>query len=143
MNVKSDCSSNLYCLLLQTQHRTKPALMKLADEHDLTGVQLHTLLSLSPGEAIPMHAVSLMLACDASNVTGIVDRLLGHDLITRQENPEDRRVKMISLSDKGEAVRQKLIQTLANYELPGVSRLSDDEIVQLKVILGKINAESM
>ncbi len=139
MGVNSDTSSfNLYWLLLQAIFRTKPGLLKLAERHDLTVVQVYTLCSLKPGESIPMHTISSVLICDASNVTGIVDRLLVHGLISREEKPEDRRVKMISLTNKGEALRKTLFDELKEYELPEFAQLTDAEKTQLQAILVKI-----
>jgi DNA-binding MarR family transcriptional regulator len=131
-------SSNLYWLLIQALYQTRPGLAQLAEKHDLTMVQMYSLCSLQPGQALPMHSVSSVLICDASNVTGIVDRLLAHDLITRQEKPEDRRVKMISLTPRGEALRRTLLEELEGYELPGFSTLTKDEEAQLGTLLAKI-----
>jgi DNA-binding MarR family transcriptional regulator len=65
--------NNLYWMLLQVAFRSKHGLMKLAEKHDLTVVQLHSLGVMNPGEPIPMNMLSNLLLCDASNVTGIVD----------------------------------------------------------------------
>jgi MarR family transcriptional regulator, organic hydroperoxide resistance regulator len=131
-------SSNLYWLLIQALYRTRPQLAQLAEKHDLTMVQMYSLCSLQPGQALPMHSVSSVLICDASNVTGIVDRLLAHDLISRQEKPEDRRVKMISLTPAGEALRRTLFEELGEHQLPGFSSLTQAEVAQLNNLLEKI-----
>jgi DNA-binding MarR family transcriptional regulator len=44
------------------------------------------------------------LDCDPSNVTGIADRLEGLGLVTRGPGA-DRRVKQLSLTDRGSALR--------------------------------------
>lgn len=131
-------SFSLYWSLIQALYQTRPGLSQLAEAHDLTMVQMYTLFSLKPGEALPMHTVSGVLICDASNVTGIVERLLTRGLITREEKPEDRRVKMISLTHKGEALRHTLFNELKAYELPGFSDLTQNEKSQLHSILIKV-----
>ena len=40
-----------------------------------------------------MHEIATRLACDNSNVTGIVDRLEARGLVTRRPGEQDRRVK--------------------------------------------------
>ena len=50
---------------------------------------------------LPMNELAALLACDNSNVTGLVDRLEARGLVTRQPSPEDRRVKHIVLTDAG------------------------------------------
>lgn len=129
---------NLYWMLLQVAFRSKHGLMKLAEKHELTVVQLHSLGVMNPGEGIPMNALSNLLLCDASNVTGIVDRLLAQGYIKREESPKDRRVKMITLTNEGEALRETLLAAISQYELPELNRLTHAQRAELKAMLGVI-----
>jgi DNA-binding MarR family transcriptional regulator len=129
---------NLYWMLLQVAFRSKHGLMKLAEKYDLTVVQLHSLGVMNPGEGIPMNTLSNLLLCDASNVTGIVDRLLTQGYIKREENPKDRRVKVITLTPEGVALRKTLLEEIAQYELPELSRLTHAQRSELKAMLGII-----
>lgn len=70
---------------------------------------------LSPPLAKALHALSQPLSmgeladrlyCDASNITGIVDRLESRGLVDRQPDPTDRRVKRLVLTDAGRALWQ-------------------------------------
>lgn len=131
-------SENLYWMLLRISFRSKHALMRLAEKYQLTIVQLYTLGVMNPGEHIPMNAISCILLCDASNVTGIIDRLLQQGYIIREESPEDRRVKMITLTLKGETLRRKLFLDMPEFELPEYQRLSERQRVQLKKLLSII-----
>lgn len=128
-------TDNLYWMLLQVAFRAKHGLMKFADKHGLTVVQLHTLGVMNPGESVPMSKLSCMLLCDASNVTGIVDHLLSQGYIVRREKPEDRRVKMISLTPAGETLRYQLLKTLSEHELPEFQRLTSAERSNLRAVL--------
>jgi DNA-binding MarR family transcriptional regulator len=129
---------NLYWMLLQVAFRSKHGLMKLAEKYDLTVVQLHSLGVMNQGEGIPMNTLSNLLLCDASNVTGIVDRLLTQGYIKREENPKDRRVKVITLTPEGVALRKTLLEEIAQYELPELSRLTHAQRSELKAMLGII-----
>jgi MarR family transcriptional regulator, organic hydroperoxide resistance regulator len=73
-------------------------------EFGLTQPQAATLLNLEPGRGLPMSTLADLLMCDASNVTGIVDKLELRGL-TRREPGEDRRVKVLTLTAEGEALR--------------------------------------
>lgn len=85
-----------------------------------------------------MHAVCGILHCDASNVTGIVDRLVAIGYIERKESDQDRRIKAIKLTKAGEAAREKLLQETAALDLPYVNNLSDSEQKVLKELLAKL-----
>lgn len=129
---------NLYWMLIQVAFRSKHGLMKLAEKYDLTVVQLHSLGAMNPGVAIPMNELSCILLCDASNVTGIVDRLLSQGYIKREENPADRRVKLITLTSTGEKLRATLLEEVSQYEMPEIARLSADQRDALKSMLSLI-----
>ena len=60
--------------------------MKLA-ELGLTLRQAHALRLLDPEEPMPMSALAERLFCDASNVTGIADRLEARGLVEREAWP--------------------------------------------------------
>ena len=129
---------NLYWMLLQVAFRSKHGLMRLAEKYDLTVVQLHSLGVMNPGEGIPMNTLSNLLLCDASNVTGIVDRLLVQGYIKREESSKDRRVKMITLTAEGESLRAALLTEISQYELPEFSRLTQAQRAELKAMLAVI-----
>ncbi len=73
-----------------------------------------------------MRVLASILTCDASNMTGIVDRLEKRGLVQREPSPTDRRVKNVVLTAEGERVidviRGKMHTTRA-----GLDRLSDQE----------------
>ena len=50
-------------------------LPSLASEFELSAAQCHVLHLMEPDRPIPMGRIAEALACDASNVTGLVDRL--------------------------------------------------------------------
>jgi len=63
-------------------------------------MQIHALYAIKHGD-VTMGRVAETLHCDASNVTGIVDRLVAGQFITRQEGELDRRTKTLQLTAKG------------------------------------------
>ena len=113
--------------LLQTAWRMKPFLIQIADFHKLTLAQLHLLLMIEPGQALPMNIISKFLGCDASNVTGLVDRLSARSLISRREHPTDRRVKAIELTKEGKMLRENLLRRLDQLEPEFSKGFSTDE----------------
>lgn len=132
----------VYWQLLKVCVRARHELGRLADKHDLSVMQLHTLCSIKPESAMPMSAISDLMSCDASNVTGVIDRLLGRGLITREENPDDRRVKMVGLTTKGEELRDTLLSELARREPEALQPLSLGEQHALRDLLGKLTVDS-
>ena len=77
----------------------------LAAELGLTPLQARTILMLE--EPVPMRDLADRLACDASNVTGLADRLEGLSAIERVPGA-DRRQKLLSLTPEGRRLRAEL-----------------------------------
>jgi DNA-binding MarR family transcriptional regulator len=70
-----------------------------------------------------MRRLADTLSCDASNVTGLVDRLESRGLVQRQASPHDRRVKVLQLTPTGMRLRSQVLQRMAARALP-LSKLS-------------------
>ena len=82
----------------------------LCQELDLTPSQGMALKSLD--RPLPMSTLADALACDASNITGIVDKLESRGLIARRGADHDRRVKMLCVTDLGRSLRDRLVKRL-------------------------------
>src|SRR5690606_32308212 len=67
----------------------------------LTMQQLKTLVILGRSESVTGHELAKHLGVRLGTVTGIVDRLVSQDLVDRREDPQDRRVRRISLTHQG------------------------------------------
>jgi DNA-binding MarR family transcriptional regulator len=131
---------NTYWLLVRVAITTKHHLMSIAEQHGLTGMQLYTLCLLEADMSVPMNLLSSMLYCDASNITGIVDRLLSQEYIKREENPKDRREKMITLTQKGAELCNTFSHLFESYIPESLQALSKTEQQQLHTLLRKIVA---
>src|SRR5216683_4231627 len=95
-------------------------------EFDLPPVQCHVLHLIEPGRPLPMSRLAETLSCDASNVTGLVDRLESRGLVQRQASARDRRVRVLHLTPTGSRLRTQLLRRMAGRSLP-LSRLSLDQ----------------
>jgi MarR family transcriptional regulator, organic hydroperoxide resistance regulator len=109
----------------------------LAGELELSPVQCHVLHLMQPDRPIPMGRLAETLACDASNVTGLVDRLESRGLVARQASAVDRRVKVLVLTPTGARLRARLHQRLAAPPDP-FRRLSESEQQTLVRILERL-----
>jgi len=135
---KSDLQDNLLWQLLQVSFRGKKGLINIAETYDLSFVQVYTLCTVVPGKPLSMNEIANMLNCDASNVTGIIDRLFSREYIVRQEKPGDRRVKMVSLTPKGEELRSQIVGKILSYHSESLERLNSKQKEQLSSLLKKI-----
>ena len=126
-------AAEAWSLLLElffAHHR--PRLVELGQELDLAPQQMIALKMLD--EPRPMSALADALACDNSNVTGIVDRLEDRGLVERQPSPLDRRVKLLVLTGEGRRVRE-LIAARMTTPPPPIAELPAKDQRELRDLL--------
>ncbi|MGH3738236.1 MAG: MarR family winged helix-turn-helix transcriptional regulator [Micromonosporaceae bacterium] len=108
-----------------------------AAEAGLSGGPARALINIS--EPTPMRHLASDLACDPSNVTGIVDDLEQRGLVTREPDPGDRRIKLLVLTARGRQVREEFMDRI-NRTVPGVSDLTDEQRRTLRDLLREVVA---
>lgn len=106
---------------------------------ELTPPQAMALKQLE--EPVAMRELAGLLRCDASNITGIVDRLEERELVERRVDPADRRVKHLVLTAAGRRLRRQLQDRLYG-QVPGVSNLTPSERRALCDLLRKLLGHS-
>ena len=112
MKRQSRHACDAWQLLIQLFFTQRANLPPLAAELELSPAQCHVLHLIEPGRPIPMGQLAETLACDASNVTGLVDRLESRGLVRRRSSAEDRRVKVLDLTPTGSRLRTLLLDRM-------------------------------
>ena len=103
-------------------------------ESDLSPIQCHVLHLIEPGRALPMGRLAETLSCDASNVTGLIDRMESRGLVRRESSVDDRRVKVLHLTPAGSRLRSRLLSHMTGRANP-LSKLSREQRRTLAKIL--------
>lgn len=88
---------------------------------NLTMRQLHVVMLLAVNGSASGQELAHHLSVSLGTVTGLVDRLVAHGLVTRHEDPQDRRVRRAELSPAGAA----LVEELQNAGLEHYRRILD------------------
>src|SRR5947207_13322967 len=115
-------------------HRTKVG-AELA-QLGLSFSQAHALRLLDPETPMPMSALAERLFCDASNVTGLADRLESRGLVRRQSAEGDRRIKALTITPAGIALRKRVLAIMT--EPPAaIAALSNEDKEALRDILAR------
>jgi DNA-binding MarR family transcriptional regulator len=99
-------------LLMRFFFAQRAHMPSLAAALQLSPAQCHVLHLIEPGRPVPMGQLAETLACDASNVTGLVDRLETRGLVRRRPSAADRRVKVLDLTPTGSRLRALLLDRM-------------------------------
>ncbi|WP_035806027.1 MarR family winged helix-turn-helix transcriptional regulator [Kitasatospora mediocidica] len=107
-----------------------------AAARSLTGAQAKVLALLRRGP-MPMRHIAQTMSCEPSNITGIVDRLETRGFVTREADPQDRRVKLVAATEAGQAATEELRKTL-NFAREPLAALDEAERTTLRDLLQRI-----
>lgn len=133
-------ANNFYLSLIEFLMTAKQHVVAIGDEFGLTSIQAITLLLVDEHRPRPMKSFCTLFHCDASNVTGIVDGLENKGLVSRQNDPKDRRIKIICLEPAGKALQQTIIERLDGMNGPLFTALNEAEKQQFAELVAKIAA---
>ena len=139
---RTDPGSEAWSLLHWAMVSNKQRFMSMGREFDLAPQQMIALRILGGGPRA-MGELATYLSCDSSNITGITDRLEERGLVRREAAEADRRVKMLVLTDKGDRLRAKITERLAEPP-PFIADLPEEDQIALRDILRRaLNADAV
>jgi DNA-binding MarR family transcriptional regulator len=118
--------------VLTLQHQADIILRQFVPEPwielNLTLAQLKSLFFIAAREKTNFKRLAEALGVTPPNVTGIVDRLVEQGLVTRTENPEDRRIMVLQLTDKGHELLNNLRERRINQMTQILAYLNPSEL---------------
>ena len=98
---------------------------------NLTIGQLKSLFFIDFEGSTNFKKLATALGVTPPNVTGIIDHLVEQGLVSREENPEDRRMLLLKTTDKGKALLAKLRESRISHMSGILAQLSLEELSAL------------
>ncbi len=98
---------------------------------------MKTLMRLAKADGVSMGEMARGIGVDPSYITALVDDLDERGLARREPAPDDRRVKIIVLTDAGRALACEIDAALS-VPPAAFSALSQSELRQLRDVLDKV-----
>ena len=121
--------------------RSAPVRTASLARRGLTPNDSRALFSLDPRTGRSMRSLADEWQCDPSNATFIVDRLEELGLASRQPLLNDKRVKLVVLTRKGERTRADLLQEF-HRPPPEFDHLARADLEALERVLAKLKPAS-
>ena len=76
------------------------------EAHGLTPVQYAAMSKVGITPSVDQRTLARSIGLDTSTIAGVIDRLESRGLMQRKASPEDRRVRLLSLTDEGQDLLQ-------------------------------------
>jgi len=82
--------------------------LQATEAHGVTPVQYAALHKIGNAPGIDQRTLARSIGLDTSTTAGVIDRLEARGLMRRSASPEDRRVRLLSLTDAGQDLLEDL-----------------------------------
>ena len=82
------------------------------DAHGLTPVQYAAMQSVANSPGFDQRTLASTVGFDTSTIGGVIDRLEARGLVTRSASPNDRRVRLLTLTDAGRALLEAIVPSM-------------------------------
>jgi DNA-binding MarR family transcriptional regulator len=106
---------------------------------NLTMQQTKALIVLSLHDnALPGQALAKHLGVSLATLTGIVDRLVTQELVTRREDAEDRRVRLVELTEQGRTLVENVRDSGLEQMRRLLRRLDDETLTAMELVLRRL-----
>ena len=86
-----------------------------------------TMIAIDPERATG-HELAGQLKVSVASMSGLVDRLVEHGMVSRFEDPTDRRVRRLSVTPEGSATIRNLLSSSGKMPTPVLRRLSIEDL---------------
>lgn len=105
-------AQELWALLVESFAGWEDRMNAAAAAADLSPVSAWALVQLDPDHAISQKELAARLHCNPSTVVDPTDRLEEKGLVVRSPRPTDRRINILTVTQRGREVRQALVSRL-------------------------------
>ena len=79
------------------------------EAHGITPVQFAALHTVGRTPGVDQRTLAGAIGFDTSTIAGVIDRLETRGLVLRNASPEDRRVRLLTLTDAGQALLDEVV----------------------------------
>ena len=101
--------------------------IRAMDDHHLSVAQMATLMLLDAEGGSTVGDLASDLGRSLSATSRLLDQLVRRGLVTRQEDPDDRRVKRVALAEHGLDLIRRVQRHRAEAQLSVMAALSESE----------------
>ena len=107
-------------------------------DEDLTLNEFSILLRIRSLEVATQHDLVKLFKVSGAYIAKLLRKFEDKGYIARKEDPENRRRKIVKMTDEGIKKTDKIIEVIQSWENKLTANITEDEIKTLKDILFKI-----
>lgn len=98
------------------------------------------LMTLKQGPVRNQRDLAATLGIEGATLTHHLNAMEGDGLVTRQRDPENRRVHVVALTGKGEAAFQRMLGTVQRFDQRLRSGIDAEQLATVQAVLRRLRA---
>jgi len=138
MTTRSELDRKLIAAVERLGRALRVARQQIATAHQLSVLQVQLVEYLESNPARRVGALAAALDVTQPTVSDALRSLEDKGVVSRRQDPSDRRVAIVTLTDLGTELASELVAELAPVLADDRSTDADDEATALKVLLEEI-----
>jgi len=99
--------------------------------HGFTTTQCYTLLEISKFGSLSMNEISEKMNLNSSTMTRILDKLVRDEYILRCKDDNDKRIVIVSLTEKGIEAASKLNDSVKSYYKKIIQNIPEGQVEEI------------
>ena len=107
-------------------------------QYNITRAEAPILLTLYSGDGVTQEYISKCYHLNEATVTRTVKRMENKGIVERKSDSEDKRKKLLFITDDGRKIAEELIRIQDEFENELFSSFSDDELDAFKKLTDKL-----
>ena len=112
--------------------------MRLMHDEGLTLPQIVAMHVLRHAGPLPLQGIAEALRLSASATSVLIDRLVEKGLVLRQENPADRRQKLVQIADPGSRFLEDLARSRAEEFTAAITSIDPELRAELVTLFERV-----
>mgnify|MGYP001223092601 FL=1 len=125
--------------LIRRLHQIHVAMfLEECGDHNLTPVQFGVLTVLEDGKMRDQVTIAQMIGVDRNTAADVIRRLAKRGLLTRPDNPKDKRTKLAKITRSGKQMVEVVKPGMITAQIRLISTLSKDEYAQFMHLANKL-----
>ena len=128
----TDMNNRIIDYIFQLKKKCLMEEAAIGKEVGLSPSEIHCIESALPGESLSGNTLSERMGLSPSRGSRVIDHLISKGLLLRMEDPDDRRINVITVTEKGAGVRQRVEHAKCSCERKIISNMEPGQIDQIK-----------
>lgn len=106
-----------------------------AEEEEFTMSMAYVLINLSTNEGVPSTQIAPMLGMESRSLTRVLKDMESQEIITKEHSKEDKRVVMVSLTEKGKEYKTRAKSIIRRFNKQIKDKIGEDKLVVFEEVM--------